>query len=267
MDTKTKINTVISIVLVTLIAGVTYWAQIPAKDLKAELIDTDTVLVRIQDFAFDPDVVRIEPETTVSWLHDESEGNADVQHAVSSYDPEDVSAQGDVFESDLMTLGDTYSFTFNDPGVYYYNCSLHPFMTVKICVGVVSVDLDPDCKIEGADTATDTEDDSVSDTTADTTTDTIADTEDDTTTDTTTDTDLLPAADDDFEIPEDATTVVTVPEPESTPTTVTEPVVTSTQTTTDDTTELASSGPEDVFYLFAAMFALFVGHELARNRA
>ena len=98
MDTKTKIHTIISIALVAFIAALAYWVQLPTKDIKAQLIDTDTVLIRIQDFAYDPDVVRIEAETTVSWVHDESEGNADVQHTVVSYDPEDVSKSGEQFE-------------------------------------------------------------------------------------------------------------------------------------------------------------------------
>lgn len=274
MDTKTKINTIISIVLVTLIAGLAYWAQIPSKDLKAELIDTDTVLVRIQDFAFDPDLVRIEPETTVSWLHDESEGNADVQHAVSSYDPEDTSAQGKEFESDLMTLGDTFSFTFNEPGVYYYNCSLHPFMTGKVCVGEESEALDEDCAIDaGTDTTTsDT-------TTSEEDTDTLGADEDNVLVDETDavlnedDTDLLPAADEDFDTSglDDADNVDNVDNSSDSSTLVinANPVVTSTtnSTQTVQDTELSSSGPEDTIYLFVAIFALFMGRRLARNQA
>lgn len=147
MDTKTKIQTVISLVLVLLITLVAYWAQTPSGDLKAQLITntTETVLVRIQDFAYDPDVVRIEPDTTVSWVNDESAGNADVQHTVTSYDPEDAGAAAVLFDSDLLSLGQTFSYAFDVPGVYYYNCSLHPFMTGKVCVGDESEALDADC--------------------------------------------------------------------------------------------------------------------------
>lgn len=152
MDTKTKIQTVISLVLVMLITALAYWAQVPSKDLKAQLIeDVDTVLVRIQDFAFDPDVVRIETNTAVSWLHDESEGNADVQHTVTSYDPDDASKAGEEFESDLLNLGDIFTEQFNEPGVYNYNCSLYPFMTGKVCVGEESEELDDDCAIDLTD--------------------------------------------------------------------------------------------------------------------
>lgn len=151
MDTKTKIHTIVSLVLVAAITGLAFWAQTPSSELKADILSTDTVLVRIQDFAFDPDVVRIDTDTTVSWLHDEPVGNAEVQHTVTSYDPEDAAVAGEGFDSDLMSLGDTFSRTFSADGVYYYNCSLHPFMTGKICVGEASELLDEDCAVELTD--------------------------------------------------------------------------------------------------------------------
>jgi len=276
MDNKTKINTVISIMLVTLITGLVYWVQMPAKDLKAELLDTDTVLVRIQDFAFDPDVVRIEPETTVSWLHDESEGNADVQHTVSSYDPADTSAQGKAFASSLMSLGDTFSFTFNEPGVYNYNCSLYPFMTGKVCVGKESEALDSDCIVDAVTTdvvdTTETTvpvvdetlpEDEVAPVIEDTetpivTTDPVKDTETPIVTDVVEDKELSPAADEDFDIV-DYSGTKNVVSPQGGKVT--------TKTTAKNDTELASSGPGEVVYLLVAIFALFMGSRLARNQA
>lgn len=149
MDTKTKIHTIISIVLLTLITALIYWIQLPSENLKAQVIDhKDTVLVRIQDYAFDPDIVRVEPDTTVSWLNDETEANADVQHIVLSYDPDDPSTEGDEFESDYLSLGDTFSYNFDDAGVYYYSNSIYPFMLGKVCVGAESEALDDDCTID-----------------------------------------------------------------------------------------------------------------------
>jgi plastocyanin len=274
MDNKTKINTVISIMLVALITGLVYWVQMPAKDLKAELLDTDTVLVRIQDFAFDPDVVRIEPETTVSWLHDESEGNADVQHTVSSYDPADTSAQGKAFASSLMSLGDTFSFTFNEPGVYNYNCSLYPFMTGKICVGKESEALDSDCIVDAV--ATDTVDTTettvpvvdetlpedevapvVEDTETPVVTAPVKDTETPVVTAPVKDKELSPAADEDFDIVDYSGTKNVVSQQGKVPT----------KTTAKDDTKLASSGPGEAVYLLVAIFALFMGSRLARNQA
>lgn len=288
MDRKTKINTIISIVLVTLIAALTYWAQVPTQDLKAELVDTDTVLVRIQDFAFDPDIVRIEPETTVSWLHDEPEENADVQHGVSSYDPEGEVEEGAEFKSNIMTQGDTFSHTFNEAGVYYYDGGVHPFMTGKVCVGEESEALDEDCVIE-IDTTSgvtedeiDTEDEEGLDDEEDLIDGDTAE-EDNETED---EEDLLPAADEDFDtsdIDDDIDDTVddieemddiTLPEPEETTPAVTttqaDKQVTTTSTSTSTSTnekELADSGPEDAVYLLVGLFALFVGRKLARNEA
>jgi len=151
MDTKTKIHTVISLVLVAAITGLAIWAQTPPSELKAQVISTDTVLVRIQDFAFDPDVVRIETDTTVSWLHDETEEFGEVEHVISSYDPADASQGGVDFESETLYLGDTFSRTFSTEGVYNYQCGLHPFMTGKICVGEESELIDEDCAVELTD--------------------------------------------------------------------------------------------------------------------
>lgn len=147
MDTKTKIHIIISIILVSLITILAYWIQIPSGDIKAQVIDTDTVLVRIQDYAFDPDIVRIDTDTTVSWLNDETEADADIQHTITSYDPEDPAKSGDEFESDILSLGQTFSYTFEEEGVFYYNCSLYPFMAGKVCVGDESEILDEECAI------------------------------------------------------------------------------------------------------------------------
>ncbi|MFC1599570.1 plastocyanin/azurin family copper-binding protein [Patescibacteria group bacterium] len=151
MDTKTKIHTIISLVLVAAITGLAIWAQTPSSDLKADILSTDTVLVRIQDFAFDPDVVRIDADTTVSWLHDETEEFGEVEHVISSFDPDDASQGGVEFESETLYLGDTFSRTFSTEGVYNYQCGLHPFMTGKICVGEESELIDEDCAVELTD--------------------------------------------------------------------------------------------------------------------
>lgn len=265
MDTKTKIHTLISIVLVTLIAVIAYWVQLPAKDLKAQVIDTDTVLVRIQDFAFDPDIIRIEPDTTITWLHDESEGNADVQHTVTSYDPEDVSKSGEEFESELMSLGDTFSNTFSEEGVYYYNCSLYPFMTGKVCVGEVSEVLDEECAIEvtaaegGLVEETVLEEEPV-------VTEEVAPAEESTPTEevvpeeaAVSEEDLSPAADEEFDADAEEEIPTYIPPTSSVPTAESAVfqdgvAVTSTAVAAkggDD--ELAESGPEVVIYFFPAL--------------
>lgn len=271
MDIKTKIHTILSIALVTLIAALAYWVQLPVKDLKAELIDTDTVLVRIQDFAFDADVVRIEPETTVSWVHDESDGNADVQHTVVSYDPEDVANSGDLFESELMSLGDTFSNTFDEEGVYYYNCSLHPFMTGKVCVGDVSEILDEDCVLDvsepeeslGEDEETLDEEEEVVEEDTDEEED-IEEEEVDEEEVTEDDEELSPAADEDFEEDEEDSTYIPPATDDPSAGTVVfgddDIADTTIADATDSDEELADSGPESVLYLFFALVAGYIAY-------
>lgn len=155
MDSKTKIQVIISLTLVFLIGLLTYWIQLPADDLKAQVLqESPTILVRIQDFAFISDVVRIDKGTVVSWLNDETDANAGVQHTVISYDPDDSTKGGDLFQSGLLSQGDTFTQSFTEDGVYYYNCSLHPFMTGKVCVGASSELDDPDCAIENTEANT-----------------------------------------------------------------------------------------------------------------
>jgi len=278
MDIKTKINTVISIVLVSLIALLAYWVQLPTEDLKAQVIgtetetteinttSTDTTLIRIQDFAFDPDVMRIDANTTVSWLHDESEANSDVQHTITSYDPDDITTAGDDFESDLLSLGDTFSHTFEEPGVYYYNCSLYPFMTGKICVGEESEELDDDCAITVSGTIEEPIVEKITEEVTPAIEEEVIATEEEVSTEDevlgedpvlnlapepvvleeTTDTtdNLNPAADPNY------TGEAVFQEPESTPDYGT------------PRTELASSGPEEFMYVFLLMASFFLAKKI-----
>lgn len=284
MDIKTKINIVVSILLVALIGSLAYWAQLPSTDLqvaKAQVVDTDTVLVRIQDFAFDLDVVRIEPGATVSWLHDETEGNAGVQHTVTSLDlkdPDDPNSNEKLFDSGLMSLGDTFSYTFDDEGVFNYNCTLHPFMTGKVCVGAASEALDPDCAID--ETAaegvageeeptlelaepTDALEEALEDALADALAEEEAAAEEE----------LFPASDEEFEVPPlpDAEGPPTTPPTEQPPTTplteqppTTPPTISAVQLTEQVPVgdEIADAGPEDLIYLLMVGISFFAARRI-----
>lgn len=277
MDTKTKINTVISIVLVSVIALLAYWVQLPTEDLKAqvigneteaEIVETDTSLIRIQDFAFDPDVMRVDANTTVSWLHDESEANSDVQHTITSYDPDDVTTAGDDFESDLLSLGDTFSNTFEEPGVYYYNCSLYPFMTGKICVGEESEELDDDCVIdisgstEDPVTIADVEEEEISDEILDETLEEEI-SEEEVSNETLEDPVLnlapAPVALEEAPVPEATDTLYPAADPNYTGETSDDELVPDYGT---PRTELAESGPAEIMYIFLLMASFFLAKRI-----
>lgn len=65
--------------------------------------------------------------TTVTWQNEDNIG-----HVIQSQD-----GHGDIvsmFNSGLLNTGDTYSYKFVKPGVYYYFCTIHPWRT-----GVVTI--------------------------------------------------------------------------------------------------------------------------------
>jgi plastocyanin len=77
---------------------------------------------------YDPTVLDITVGTTVLW------DNVDnTMHTATSGTP-DSGADG-VFDSDIMSEGDTFEFTFTDAGSYDYYCILHPWM-----IGTVNVE-------------------------------------------------------------------------------------------------------------------------------
>lgn len=77
---------------------------------------------------YDPEVLEISVGTTVLW-----ENVDNTMHTATSGNP-DSGADG-TFDSDILSAGDTFEFTFTDAGTYDYYCILHPWM-----VGTVNVE-------------------------------------------------------------------------------------------------------------------------------
>ncbi len=75
------------------------------------------VSIGIGDFFFDPTILKVKNGTTVTWTNSGMIGH-DVK--TDSNSPK----QGP--SSELLDRGDTYSFTFDEPGLYLYICSPHP---------------------------------------------------------------------------------------------------------------------------------------------
>lgn len=78
--------------------------------------------VAVQDNYFDAQSISVPAGTTVTWTW---QGNND--HNVV----------GDGFESTVQTEG-TFSYTFDEPGTYRYECTLHGGMTVEVIVTAAS---------------------------------------------------------------------------------------------------------------------------------
>jgi len=70
--------------------------------------------VVIRQKSFDEDVITISPGTTVVWTNEDT-FNHRVVHM-----PE-LPSERELFHSDLLTKGDTFSYTFQTPGRYYYS--------------------------------------------------------------------------------------------------------------------------------------------------
>jgi plastocyanin len=77
--------------------------------------------ITIADFAFSPATARVSRGTKVTWSNDDPTG-----HTVTAVDGE--------FGSDTLDSGDSFSFSFEEPGLYEYRCAIHPEMegTVRV---------------------------------------------------------------------------------------------------------------------------------------
>ena len=88
---------------------------------------TVNIIQRVQyeppSWGFDQMSITVPPGTIVTWKS--VPGNSD-GHTTTSND--------DVWDSHLITPGNTWSFTFAKAGRYPYHCGLHPWM-----LGVVNV--------------------------------------------------------------------------------------------------------------------------------
>ena len=81
----------------------------------------DEMTVSIQDFFFEPDQLTVAPGTTVTWVNDGEE-------------PHTSTADDGTWNSGTLQPGESFSFTFDDPGDYSYFCEIHPDMTATITV-------------------------------------------------------------------------------------------------------------------------------------
>jgi plastocyanin len=90
----------------------------PAADLAEE-----TTVAMLDSWAFQPARLDVAPGTTVTWIN-----TSTLVHAVTG---DDLAFD----DSGLLEPGESYSFTFTDPGTYRYRCSPHPGMEGVVVVG------------------------------------------------------------------------------------------------------------------------------------
>ena len=77
-----------------------------------------------------PAEVTVDVGGEVTWTVDDS-----AAHTVTSGSPSDSDSVGVMFDSGLLLVGATFSYTFDDAGEYDYHCIVHPWMQ-----GIVNVE-------------------------------------------------------------------------------------------------------------------------------
>jgi plastocyanin len=83
-----------------------------------------STLVAIRDFSFQANDVRVKAGTSVTWVNCEPAGTP--SHTSTS-------DQG-MWQSPLLAPGETFTRTFDTPGVFPYHCDPHPFMMGRVTV-------------------------------------------------------------------------------------------------------------------------------------
>lgn len=78
--------------------------------------------VEIEDFSFMPGRLHINPGDGIEWRNRDN-----VMHSATS--------DNGIWDSGLLALDQTFTFIFNNEGIYPYHCTPHPYMVDTIVVG------------------------------------------------------------------------------------------------------------------------------------
>ena len=130
----------LAILLLTLIAAVACGGDSDPEGGESAAPEAAAAQVELKAIAFTPSELEISTGTTVTWTN-EDEG---VAHTVTSGKAKKEGVPGisedrpgkpdGVFNQELPEAGDTYEFTFDEPGTYKYFCAIHAPMTGTIVV-------------------------------------------------------------------------------------------------------------------------------------
>jgi plastocyanin len=93
----------------------------PSADAAADEASAEATSVTIAEFAFTPAELTVAAGTTVTWTNED-------------WAPHTATAEDGSFDSGRLNQGDSFEYTFDDPGTYAYFCSFHPGMMGSIVV-------------------------------------------------------------------------------------------------------------------------------------
>lgn len=80
--------------------------------------------VKIQNYMFNPMVIKVKVGTTVTWTNDDQVHHSITADNASKYAP----------NSQLIGQGQTYQFKFTKAGTYTFHCMPHPYMHGTVIV-------------------------------------------------------------------------------------------------------------------------------------
>lgn len=115
-----------SIIFILLFATTMYFVSMRSTISSNVVLSVEDVTftentIKIENFNFDPTVIRIKKGTTIEWVNLDS-----IKHTVTTNDL--------MLNSPLLSQGERYSYTFNVEGEYNYYCVPHPYMSGRIIV-------------------------------------------------------------------------------------------------------------------------------------
>ena len=87
-------------------------AEQPPFELDAAPVET-TEVTAVKSYKFDPQVIEVNAGSEVTWTNED-----DFPHNVHLLDESDATHD--------LPIADSVSIAFDEPGDYYYECSLHP---------------------------------------------------------------------------------------------------------------------------------------------
>lgn len=96
--------------------------SVPAPAPAPENPAPPSVTVDIKNFSFNPSAVTVKTGTKVTWTNNDS-----VSHTVTS-------DSGNLLDSPILSPGQSFSFTFTNPGSANYHCNIHHMMKGAIVI-------------------------------------------------------------------------------------------------------------------------------------
>jgi plastocyanin len=101
-------------------AGMAEHHAVPAAARQAADSASDTSApdqIVIDNFSFGPALMTVARGTRITWINHDDEPHTIVHDGTPR-----------LFKSAALDVGESFSFTFAEPGIYRYFCSIHPHM-------------------------------------------------------------------------------------------------------------------------------------------